>query len=72
MTGLRSPKAGGDAGAPVRREGSRFPPGKDVRFDGRQAGAHLSFLQAVAAGILPAVEGGILAARNERGSGRAT
>jgi len=35
-------------------------------------GAHLSFLQAVAAGILPAVEGGILAARNERGSGRAT
>jgi len=34
--------------------------------------AHLSLLQAVAAGILPAVEGGILAARNERGSGRAT
>jgi len=39
---------------------------RDVR------GAHLSLLQAVAAGILPAVEGGILAARNERGSGRAT
>ena len=37
-----------------------------------QPWAHLSFLQAVAAGILPAVEGGILAARNERGSGRAT
>jgi len=41
-------------------------------FGGPARWAHLSLLQAVAAGILPAVEGGILAARNERGSGRAT